>query len=73
MMGTASGQAALRHISGTATDDDRTPQDMLHDPQWSGFGIAQKVHAVALAAYDLIIGLELDDVSDLRNLGQDHS
>jgi len=46
---------------------------MLHDPQWSGFGIAQKVHAVALAAYDLIIGLELDDVSDLRNLGQDHS
>jgi transposase len=31
--------------------------------EWSEAGVAQRVHAVALAAYDRIIGLELEDLS----------
>jgi hypothetical protein len=30
---------------------------------WAGLGLAERLHAVALAAYDLIIGMELSDVS----------
>lgn len=30
---------------------------------WSDAGIAEQVHAVALAAYDRIIGLELGDIA----------
>lgn len=57
---------ALVHGSGyerIATEDcsDRTIRRRLGD--WSEAGVAQHVHAVALAAYDLVIGLELDDVS----------
>lgn len=31
--------------------------------QWAGLGLAERLHAVAFAAYDLIIGLELADLS----------
>jgi hypothetical protein len=30
---------------------------------WAGLGLAERLHATALAAYDLIIGMELSDVS----------
>jgi hypothetical protein len=30
---------------------------------WAGLGLAERLHAVALAAYDLIIGMDLSDVS----------
>ncbi len=40
---------------------DRTIRRRLK--QWAEFGIAQKIHAVALDAYDLIIGLDLEEVS----------
>jgi transposase len=40
---------------------DRTIRRRLKE--WSGFGTAQKVHAVALSAYDRIIGLDLGDIS----------
>jgi transposase len=57
---------ALVHGSGyerIATDEcsDRTIRRRLD--AWSEAGVAQHVHAAAVAAYDLIIGLELDDVS----------
>ena len=31
--------------------------------QWARLGLAERLHAVALAAYDLIIGMDLSDVS----------
>ncbi len=31
--------------------------------QWAAAGLAQKIHAVPLGAYDRLIGLELEDVS----------
>jgi hypothetical protein len=45
----------------TAGCSDRTNRRRLK--KWAETGVAQQVHAVALAAYDLIIGLELEDVS----------
>ena len=57
---------ALVHGSGyeriaTTGCSDRTIRRRLAD--WAKAGVAQRVHAVALAAYDLIIGLELEDLS----------
>jgi len=57
---------ALVHGSGyeriaTIGCSDRTIRRRLK--QWAKAGVAQQVHAVALAAYDLIIGLELEDLS----------
>lgn len=40
---------------------DRTIRRRL--AEWAEAGIAEQVHAIALRAYDLIIGLELDDIS----------
>jgi Transposase DDE domain len=40
---------------------DRTIRRRLK--QWAALGIAQRVHALALAAYDQVIGLELADVT----------
>src|SRR5215207_1096294 len=56
---------ALVHGSGyeriaTTACSDRTIRRRL--VQWAELGIARRVHAVALRGYDLIIGLELDDV-----------
>jgi len=45
----------------TAGCSDRTIRRRLK--QWAAAGLAEKIHAVALAAYDLIIGLELEEVS----------
>src|SRR5262249_8614624 len=58
--------AALVHGSGyeriaSAGCSDRTIRRRLKD--WAGQGIGQQVHAVALRAYDQIIGLELADVA----------
>ena len=58
--------AALVHGSGyeriaTAGCSDRTIRRRLKD--WAERGIGQQVHALALAAYDQIIGLELADVA----------
>jgi Transposase DDE domain len=58
--------AALVHGSGyeriaSAGCSDRTIRRRLKD--WAGQGIGQQVHALALAAYDQIIGLELADVA----------
>jgi transposase len=57
---------ALVHGSGyeritTERCSDRTLRRRLKD--WAELGIAQQVHAVALSAYDRIIGLDLQDVS----------
>lgn len=57
---------ALVHGSGyeriaTRRCSDRTIRRRL--TEWAASGVAQAVHAAALAAYDLIIGLDLDDVS----------
>jgi hypothetical protein len=57
---------ALVHGSGyeriaTAACSDRTIRRRLKT--WAKGGVAQRVHAIALAAYDLIIGLELEDLS----------
>jgi len=57
---------ALVHGSGyeriaTQGCSDRTIRRRLSE--WADAGIAQQVHALALWAYDLMIGLELDDVS----------
>lgn len=57
--------AALVHGSGyeriaTAACSDRTIRRRL--TQWAQWGIAEQVHQVALHAYDVIIGLEVDDV-----------
>jgi transposase len=57
---------ALVHGSGyeriaTAQCSDRTIRRRLK--KWAKAGVAQHVHAIALAAYDLIIGLELEDLS----------
>jgi transposase len=57
---------ALVHGSGyeriaTAACSDRTIRRRLS--QWAQAGVAQRVHALALAAYDQIIGLELGDVA----------
>ena len=57
---------ALVHGSGyeriaTAACSDRTIRRRLS--QWARAGVAQRVHALALAAYDQIIGLELGDVA----------
>ena len=56
---------ALVHGSGyeriaTTACSDRTIRRRL--VQWAKLGTAHRVHAVALRSYDLIIGLELDDV-----------
>jgi hypothetical protein len=56
--------AALVHGSGyeriaSAGCSDRTIRRRLKD--WAGQGIGQQVHALALRAYDQIIGLELAD------------
>ena len=40
---------------------DRTIRRRLND--WAEWGIGQQVHALALQAYDQIIGLELADVA----------
>jgi transposase len=57
---------ALVHGSGyeriaTEACSDRTIRRRLEE--WAEAGVAQRIHAVALAAYDRIIGLELDDLS----------
>lgn len=57
---------ALVHGSGyeriaTAACSDRTIRRRLK--KWAKAGVGQRVHAVALHAYDLIIGLELEDLS----------
>jgi transposase len=57
---------ALVHGSGyerIATEDcsDRTIRRRLIE--WAETGVAQRIHAVALAAYDRIIGLDLQDLS----------
>ena len=57
---------ALVHGSGyeriaTEACSDRTIRRRLHE--WAKAGAAQRVHAIALAAYEKIIGLELDDIS----------
>jgi hypothetical protein len=57
---------ALVHGSGyeriaSAGCSDRTIRRRL--TQWAHLGLGERLHAVALAAYDLIIGLELADVS----------
>jgi len=57
---------ALVHGSGyervaTEACSDRTIRRRL--VQWAQAGVAQRVHALALAAYDQIIGLELTDVA----------
>jgi transposase len=59
---------ALVHGSGyeriaTAQCSDRTIRRRLKT--WAKAGVAQRVHATALAAYDLIIGLELEEVRRL--------
>lgn len=56
---------ALVHGSGyeriaTAACSDRTIRRRLQ--LWASLGIAQRVHQLALRAYDQMIGLELDDV-----------
>jgi Transposase DDE domain len=58
--------AALVHGSGyeriaTAGCSDRTIRRRLND--WAERGIGQQVHALALQAYDQVIGLELADVA----------
>jgi predicted metal-dependent hydrolase len=45
----------------TAECSDRTTRYWLK--QWAKDGVAQRVHAIAQAAYDLINGLELEDLS----------
>jgi transposase len=57
---------ALVHGSGyeriaTAACSDRTIRRRVRE--WARAGVAQRVHALALAAYDRIIGLELGDVA----------
>jgi transposase len=57
---------ALVHGSGyeriaTAACSDRTIRRRVK--KWAKAGVGQRVHAVALHAYDLIIGLELEDLS----------
>ena len=57
---------ALVHGSGyeriaTARCSDRTIHRRLNE--WVGLRIAQKIHAVALGAYDRILDLDLADVS----------
>jgi hypothetical protein len=57
---------ALVHGSGyeriaSAGCSDRTIRRRLK--VWARLGLAERLHAVALAAYDLIIGMELSDVS----------
>jgi hypothetical protein len=57
---------ALVHGSGyeriaTAACSDRTIRRRL--AEWAQAGVAQRVHALALAAYDRVIGLDLADVA----------
>ena len=57
---------ALLHGSGyeriaTTACSDRTIRRRLEE--WSEAAVAQRIHAISLAAYDRIIGLELDDLS----------
>jgi hypothetical protein len=57
---------ALVHGSGyeriaTKGCSDRTIRRRLKD--WAGVGTGERLHALALRAYDLIIGLELADVA----------
>ena len=57
---------ALVHGSGyeriaSAGCSDRTIRRRL--TQWARLGLAERLHAVTLAAYDLIIGLDLSDLS----------
>jgi transposase len=57
---------ALVHGSGyeriaTTRCSDRTIRRRLRD--WAEAGIAQKIHALALAAYDRMIGLQLQDLA----------
>jgi transposase len=58
--------AALVHGSGyerIATDgcSDRTIRRRLHE--WAAAGLAEQVHALALQAYDKMMGLDLDDLA----------
>ncbi|MGW3615247.1 IS5 family transposase [Micromonospora sp. NPDC005163] len=58
--------AALVHGSGyervaTAACSDSTIRRRLKD--WAATGVAEAVHAVALAAYDRIVGLQLADIA----------
>jgi transposase len=57
---------ALVHGSGyeriaTVACSDRTIRRRLRE--WADAGVAEQVHAAALRAFDLVIGLDLDDVS----------
>lgn len=57
---------ALVHGSGyeriaSAASSDRTIRRRVGE--WARLGLAERLHAVTLAAYDLIIGLELEDLS----------
>lgn len=57
---------ALVHGTGyeriaTTSCSDRTIRRRLKE--WARAGVAQRVHAIALSAYDSIIGLELEDLS----------
>lgn len=57
---------ALVHGSGyerisTVACSDRTIRRRLK--KWAKAGVAQRIHAIALEAYDRIIGLQLDDMS----------
>jgi len=58
--------AALVHGSGyeriaTLGCSDRTIRRRLHD--WAEGGLAETLHALVLAQYDRMIGIELDDVA----------
>jgi hypothetical protein len=58
--------AAMVHGSGyeliaSVGCSDRTIRRRL--TEWAGTGLGQKIHQIALAAYDKIIGLELDDLA----------
>ena len=50
-----------RQAIATAGCSDRTIRRRLKT--WANAGVAQRVHAIALAAYDLIIGLDLEDLA----------
>jgi hypothetical protein len=58
--------AAMVHGSGyevvaSVGCSDRTIRRRLKE--WAGKGLGQKIHQIALAAYDKIVGLELDDLA----------
>jgi len=53
-------RSVMKRIATTGCSD-RTIRRRLKT--WAKAGVAQRVHAIALAAYDLIIGLELEDLA----------